>query len=109
MNKLKKTRISKINIGGLPFRIRYFKVLPRKLKDELGENTMGYCDWSNQEIGVVLNKKSSINQLTLFHEIGHAVADSIKVHNALANETFARPFFQFFFGALIDAGLINLK
>ncbi len=109
MKKIRKTKISKINIGGLPFKIRYFKVLPKKLKDELGKDTMGYCDWGNKEIGIVLNKRGSLNKLTLFHEIGHAVADSIKVNNALANEIFARPFFQFFFGALIDAGLISLK
>ncbi len=109
MKKSKKVRVDKISIGGMPFKVKYFKEFPKALIAELGEGLAGYCDWPNQEIGVLLHgKNATLDKLTLFHEIGHAVADSIKVNNGLANETFAKPFFQFFFGALIDAGLIRL-
>ncbi len=109
MKEAKKTKNQQVSIAGMPFKIKYFKKLPFRLKEELGEDTIGYCDWGNQEIGIVIHKSKFMNELSLFHEIGHAVADSIKGNNGLANESFAKPFFQLFFGALVDAGFIQLK
>ena len=98
-----------VNIGGLLFTIKYYKKFPKNILDDLGKDTIGYCDWSKQEIGILFRENRQLEALILFHEIGHAAADSVKTKNGLANENFAKPFFQIFFGALVDIGLISPK
>lgn len=109
MKRKSSAKIRKLNIGGVPFKIKYYEELPKSIRTELGENVAGYCDWYHREIGLVTHGKDKLmDKMVLFHEIGHAVADSIKANNGLANENFAKPFFQFFFGALIEAGIISI-
>lgn len=107
MNKRLK-RIKKypktIEVGGKTFKIKVYKdSAPKDLIEELGI-VSGWCDSANGILGIVTKYADDI---TLFHEIGHAAADVVKANNALENETFARPFFAIFFAALKNAGLIR--
>ncbi len=93
-----------IEVGGRTFKIKRYKVVPKNVFKELG-HCAGWEDWNGREIGLV--EKYAADGLTLFHEIGHAAADSVKANNSMQNENFARPFFAIFYGALKDAGLIK--
>ncbi len=102
MKKPKKT----IDIGGRVYKIKRVKRMPKKLEEELGP-CVGWECWEKKEIGLV--GEYGDDGLTLFHEIGHAAADSVKAVNVIQNETFARPFFAIFYMALKDAGMIKTK
>jgi hypothetical protein len=97
-------KLRKIDIGGRNFKVKVYKKQPKDIIEELGE-CAGWCDWVVGIIGIV--DRSGENTLTLFHEIGHAAADSVKANNPLSNETFARPFFAVFYAALKEAGMIK--
>jgi hypothetical protein len=92
-----------IEIGGVTFKIKVYKRCPKDVRDELGE-VSGWCDSANKEIGIILKYA---DDLTLFHEIGHAAASIVRTNSPLDNETFARPFFAIFFGALKSSGLVR--
>ncbi len=94
-----------IEVGGKTFKIKVYKKMPKDVLEELGE-CAGWCDWENGILGLI-EKHCENDDLTLFHEIGHAAADAVKAHNPLLNESFARPFFAVFYGALKQVGLIK--
>lgn len=101
MKKMPKT----LEVGGKTFKVRVYKEIPKDIQEELG-SVAGWCDWDNAILGLI-EKHSARDNLTLFHEIGHAAADAVRAGNALTNENFARPFFAIFYAALKDIGMIK--
>jgi hypothetical protein len=101
MKKIPKT----LEIGGKTFKIKMYKKMPKDVHKELGD-CAGWCDWEEGVLGLI-EKYCDKDNLTFFHEIGHAAADVVKSNNALLNEAFARPFFAIFYAALRSAGLIK--
>lgn len=101
MKKILKT----LEVGGKTFKIKVYKKMPKDVLEELGE-CAGWCDWEKGVLGLIEGHCNQDN-LTLFHEIGHAAADSVRANNPLLNETFARPFFAIFYAALRNVGLIK--
>lgn len=96
----------KIRIGGVDFRIKYYRKMPPSIKRDLGDGCAGYCDSLNKELGL-LTKYAQKDPSLLFHEIVHACADMVRANNPLGNESFARPFVQILYGALKEAGYIK--
>jgi hypothetical protein len=93
----------RIEVGGREYKIKIYKRIPKDVFKELGDIS-GWCDHNRGVIGLI---KPYDKSDVLFHEIGHAAADTVRSTNPLANESFARPFFSIFFAALKSAGLIR--
>jgi hypothetical protein len=101
MKKIPKT----VEVGGKTFKIKIYKKIPKNILAELGM-VAGWCDWDDSILGLI-EKYARRDNLTLFHEIGHAAADAVKATNTMTNENFARPFFAIFYGALKQIGMIK--
>jgi len=103
MTKKTKRRVYTIEIGGQLYKVKHYKRVPKVILKELG-SVSGWCDSAKKILGIV---EEYADPLTLFHEIGHACADTVRANNALNNEAFARPFFAIFYAALKNAKLLR--
>lgn len=98
-------RPTSVKIAGLTYKVKY-KRLRCKDKEYF---TMGRCDYAKREIQI--NDETLNNEefgSVFLHELVHAVFDSLCSSNE-PEENVIHPFSRILWGALVDAGLIDMK
>jgi hypothetical protein len=93
----------KVDIGGLWFSIIYVKEIPEAVKKELGGNCVAYCDWSNRAI-MITRGVAEVDDVTLLHEILHAIIESVSGRDAHHQEWFVKSMSQLIYGAILSLG-----
>lgn len=106
MKKNRRKLPTTVDIGGLLFKIKYPISLSEELLKELGKDVVGYCDWKKREL-VVVREWAKVDEMTLIHEIVHAIFSSLDPTSKAGKETIVRPFSQMLYGALKSIGMIK--
>jgi len=93
----------KVDIGGLWFTIYYVKKMPQSVIKDLGKGCVAYCDWQNRLI--MLNYDiAKKDDVTLLHEILHAVIESVSSRDSHHQEWFVKGVSQLLWGAILSLG-----
>ena len=101
----------KINIGGIGYKIKYFKSIigiPEDSEDYDPEAwTAGFSDLSSREIGLFAYLTPQEHDYVLLHELLHCTIEACKTAEAFQKEDFVKPLSRFFMDTLKQCGMLR--